>query len=332
MLYNHRDVRQFLTNAKRRKGHSRVSSRFHLMTSSFPQASKLLAVLSALVIAGNVFLISAFVGSSIIDPNPFAFIGGFFVLPICIFLAVQQYRGTFRRVPSAAHATSMMLYIVGAFLLFGAATSTAETIQKGISLRLTAPFLVPMLAAAFSSIAIGKLNSRWCQSMLAAIESGAQAPVHRGFSLRELLLGVGIIAAMIGIGFHLIRTAPPRYAEGVDASAVSFDLPSGATDVSYGRGVRGTIAYEFTINEAAFRQWIDSGIGSPEAQSAGIPLEEITSRFTIPRYGATSPESKGPDEITINQGLYYSWSKEDRGVYAAFDRTTGRAYYHAHYH
>lgn len=40
----------------------------------------------------------------------------------------------------------------------------------------------------------------------------------------------------------------------------------------------------------------------------------------------------GPDEITINDGLIYTWSNEDRGVQAAFDRTTNRAYYFAHFH
>jgi hypothetical protein len=50
------------------------------------------------------------------------------------------------------------------------------------------------------------------------------------------------------------------------------------------------------------------------------------------RYYVYSTELKGPDRITINSGLSYSWSKEDRGVHAAFDRTTGRAYYQAHFH
>jgi hypothetical protein len=298
------------------------------MTNSYPRPSILLTTISALVIAGNLFLLSAFIAAIVVEPNPFAMMGGLFILPLCVLMAAQQYRGTFRRVPSAAKTTSVLLYIFGGSLLFGVVTSAGE----GVSLRLMTSILIPMFIVASASIAIGRMNALWAQRIRAAVASGAEAAVRHGFSGRELLLAVGVVAAMTGITSQFIRSAPPWYAENVDASAAPFGLPVGARNVSYCKGYRGTITYEFTIDESAFRKWVDSGIGSIESESAGIPLREITSPFVITRYYAYSSELNGPKDITIKTGLYYSWSKEDRGVHAAFDRTNSRAYYHAHFH
>jgi len=303
-----------------------------VITNSFPQPSKLLAAISALTIAGNLFLLAAFIAANVVEPNPFAMMGSLFVLPLCGLMAAQQYRGTFRRVPSAAKTTSVLLYIFGGFLLFALITSTGEAVLEGVSLGFMASILIPMLVAASFSIAIGRMNALWSQRMRAALASGAVAPAQRGFSFRELLLAVGIIAALTGVASQFIRSSPPWYAENVDASAAPFGLPVGATEVSYCKGYRGTIAFEFTIDESAFREWVNSGIGSIESESAGIPLREITSPYVITRYHAYAPKLDGPNDITVNTGLYYSWSKEDRGVYAVFDRATSRAYYHAHCH
>ena len=109
-------------------------------------------------------------------------------------------------------------------------------------------------------------------------------------------------------------------------------MPDGATDVSYYRGFRGTRAFEFTIDEAGFRNWVSSGIGTIESNSAEVSLAEVTSAAKIVRYGDLSPEPDDPEEAVITEGLTYCWEKEDRGVYAMFDRTTARAYYFAHSH
>jgi len=290
------------------------------------------ATVSALVIAGNLLLLSTFIAAAIVEPNRFAIMGGLFVLPLCVLMAVQQYRGTFRCVQSAATTTSVLLYIMGGFLIFGVVTSAGEAIANSISLRMMASILIAMLIVATCSIAIGRMNALWSRRIRSAIDSGAVPAIKRGFSLRDLLLAVTVIAAMTAITSQLIRSAPPWYAENIQASAAPFSLPAGATDVSYCKGYRGTIAYEFTINEPAFRGWVESGIGSIESESAAIPIREITTPFTIRRYFTYSSKLNGPREITVNSGLFYSWSKEDRGVHAVYDRTTGRAYYYAHFH
>lgn len=299
---------------------------------SFLRPSLALASISALIIGGSLFVFSAIVAATVVDPNPFALMGSLVILPLSIVLAAQQYRGTFRLVPSAAKTTSLLLNIFGGFLVFAGVTTAGEAILEGISWRLFSSLLIPMFGAAALSLAAGRMNSRWSDKLHAAIASGITNPQQSAFTLRELMLAVGVIAVMTGITAQFVGTAPPPFAEHVDAAAAPVDLPDGATDVSYGKGHRGTIAYEFTIDEARFRDWVKSGIGSIEAQSAGIPLQEITSSCTITRYYTYSGAQNGLERIAIDNGLYYSWSKEDRGVYAAFDRTTERAYYHAHYH
>lgn len=277
-------------------------------------------------------MFSAVVAANVVEPNPFTMLGSLVILPLSIVLAAHQYRGTFRLVPSAAKTTSVLLYIFGGFLLFAGVTTAGEAVVEGVSMRLFASFLFPMFGAAALSLAAGRMNALCSAKLRADLATGATSPRQSGFTLRELLLVVGVLAIMTGITAQFIGSAPPTFAEHIDAAAAPVELPDGATDVSYCRGHRGTIAYEFTIDEARFRDWVSSGIGSIEAQSAGIPLQEITSPFTIKRYYLYSSELSGPYDVTIASGLSYTWSKEDRGVYAAFDRTTGRAYFHAHYH
>src|SRR6187200_658780 len=106
------------------------------------------ATVSTLVIAGNLLLLSAFIGEAIVEPNLFAIMGGLFILPLCILMAVQQYRGTFRCVQSAATTTSVLLYVLGGFLIFGVVTSAGEAIANSISLAMMGSILVPMLIVA----------------------------------------------------------------------------------------------------------------------------------------------------------------------------------------
>ncbi|MEM6471344.1 MAG: hypothetical protein AAF802_17415 [Planctomycetota bacterium] len=127
-----------------------------------------------------------------------------------------------------------------------------------------------------------------------------------------------------------IRSTPPRYAENVSVADAPFGLPPSAIDVSFCQGSRGTIAYEFTVDETSFREWVAEGIGSIESNASNTILEQITTPVSITRYNAYSSELNGPDSITVNNGLHYSWSLEDRGVQAVFDPNTSRAYYFAH--
>jgi len=175
-------------------------------------------------------------------------------------------------------------------------------------LRLMAPILIPILVAASFSIAFGRMNALWSRKLRATMDSGAVASLHRGFSLRELLLAIGIIAALTGIYSQFIRSTSPRCAENITPSMAPIGLPSGATDVSYCKGSRGTIAYEFNIDELSFRKWANSGIGSIESESANISLREITSPRILVR-------TKWPERHDHKQwALLFMVKRRSRGL------------------
>lgn len=297
-----------------------------------PSPSRWFSWVSALIIAGSLFFLTVFIALIIVEPNPLTMMLGALGLPLSAVMAVQQYRGTFRQVPSGGTTTSRLLYICGGGIALVAFSLVKEAAAGNTSPTELASILVPMLLMAAFLLGAGRMNALWVRQLRVAIDSGAVVPNPSGFSLRELLLTITIVAAVTGLTAQWIRSSPPSYAEHIEAAAAPLTLPKGAQDVSYAKGSRGSIALEFTTDEASFRDWVSAGIGSAESDAARISLQTITSPFTIDRYYIYASELNGPNEIVINSGLYYSWTKEDRGVYAAFDDTSGRAYYEAHFH
>ncbi|MBN2472971.1 MAG: hypothetical protein JXB62_00085 [Pirellulales bacterium] len=301
------------------------------MSNALPRPSRMLVAVSVIVIAANLFLLSIYAGA-IVVLDPCTIIGFAIVVPLWVAIALEQYLGTFRRVPSAAAATGVLLYLVGGLATFAFVTTVGETIVEGTALRLIPKMVVwilgPMLLIAAGSILAGRMNALWARKLRAAINSLATppGPSRFRFSLHELLVGVGVAATMMGTASWYARSLKPPYAEHIAAADAPFSLPANATDVCYRQGARGTVTFECTTDEVAFRKWVDSRIGSIESQSAGVPLKEIVTPFIMTRYTGY------PDTITVSHGLYYSWSKEDRAVDAVFDRTTNRAYYSAQWH
>ncbi len=290
--------------------------------------SWLLRVVAGLVIAANCLMLAVFVSGTIVEPNPFAILGGVFVVPFWVGLAVQEYRAIFRQTTSAAEWAAMLLYGAGGFLVFGIATSFVEVAAAKGSLRSMAGWAATVFAVALACFGAGILNSLWLRVLKAGVVESPDAV--RGLSRTEKRVIAGIVVVWILTVVVLVVTSPPRQAEHVAAKATPFALPADAGDVCYRLWARGTVAYEFATNEESFRRWVEEGIGSQESMSANVPVKEIVEPFTIRRYGTGQDDSR--DSITIEEGLYYRWTKEDRGVYAAYDRRSGRAYYHSHFH
>ena len=149
--------------------------------------------------------------------------------------------------------------------------------------------LLPMLAVAIVGLFGGWLNLRWRRNLpLSATDSGWR------FSLREILAAVAAISLLTGLTASFIRSTPPRYAENVSVADAPFGLPASAADVSFCQGFRGTIAYEFTVDEISFREWVADGIGSIESNASNTELEPITTPVSITRYNAYSSDLNGP--------------------------------------
>jgi hypothetical protein len=289
---------------------------------------------SAVVIAACILLISLSLAAFVQTWDPCSFVAGTVLLPLPLAVAICQYLGVFRRHAKSAGTAAILLFIVGGFAWFGFFTTMGEAIADGMELPWVA-LLLPMAATGTVCIFVGWMNLRWrrkIRSSVSAVRGENRSKPLLQFSMRELLASVAMLAAVVGLTTYFVRSTPPRYAEHVDRSEAPFGLPDGATDVCYCQGFRGTIAYEFTIDEQGFRDWVESGIGSLESQAAKVQIQPIQGGHVIYRYYHFAPDLQGPDQATVTQGLYYSWAKEDRGVHAVFDRSSNRAYYFAHSH
>ncbi len=295
-----------------------------------PRPSLLLQACSVLTITASLWLVTVALSTFAVRWDPCYWFSGTILFPLPAVLAVQQYRGTFRRKRNAAFAAGILLCIAGGYAFFAFAVTLGETLLRGDELHWY-PLLVLLLIGVSASL-FAWMNFRWLQQLPAVIPTGKHSGGGKRFTMRELLAAFTAIAFMFGCMVHAVRSLPSQFAEHVSRDAAPFDLPAGARDVCYARGIRGTLAYEFSIDQPGFLEWIDSGIGSMESEAANVPVKPITAPYTIRSYRSFSSDLSGPDRVTITNGLYYHWSKEDRGVYAAYDRAAQRAYYYFHAH
>ena len=99
-------------------------------------------------------------------------------------------------------------------------------------------------------------------------------------------------------------------------------LPSDATDITYYLGNASPLrCYNFKTSEYSFLQWASSFSNMERVERTGHQM--LTPVF--------DPNGKVRFEpIPSADYIYFSWSEEDRGQHAAYDRKDGRAYYFAH--
>jgi len=292
-----------------------------------PKPSLPFIAVSLLVILACLLLISAALAVLVVKWSAFPLVGGAFLLPLPCALAIHQYLATFRRVQTAAKFSATLLFITSALAALAFVLTVGELVARiGDMPRIG--LLLPSGSIAFIGAIAGSLNLRWARKLSDATETSSRIR----FSIRELLTGVAAVSVMTATTSSFVRTPPPKYAEHVRITDAPFGLPASAKDISFCQGLRGSIAYEFAVDELSFRQWVASGIGSTESKSAGIPPLPITAPVSITRYNAYSADLTGPDSITVAKGLHYSWSYDDRGVYVVFDSATNRVYYCAQFH
>lgn len=151
------------------------------------------------------------------------------------------------------------------------------------------------------------------------------------FSIRSLL----ICTALFALGVWFVRSAYLGFTQVETAEAVkSVDwLPATASNVSYFCSYMNT-AYEFDIDEAGFRQWASWEVAeisepvrlarylafsSPRPVEPANPTKEEWEAFAV---------ENGRRGITIVDGLYYGETLDNGGgVWVAYDRRSGRAYF-----
>ncbi|WP_148080103.1 hypothetical protein [Roseimaritima ulvae] len=296
-----------------------------------PKRSVWLFVCSVIVLAACLVSISLALAAFAVTWDPCSIMGGVLMLPPPLALAVQQYRGTFRFNAKAASVSAVLLFLVCGLAFAALATTLVDLVFSGVRIPWLSLFL-PLLVIGTLGGVSASVNLAWSRHLERATNADGASLERTQYTMRELLVAVAAIACMTTLVIYLVRSTPPRFAENVSRDEAPFGLPAEATEVSFCQGFRGTIAYEFTIDESGFVVWVESGIGSLESASANVSVQPITTPYSVRRYDALTAKVTGAGAITITDGLYYEWSKEDRGVYAAFDRTTNRAYYYAHFH
>lgn len=296
-----------------------------------PKPSVPLVLCSILVLIASLIFIASCIAMLFATWNPCSLISGAMLLPLPLVLAIQQYCGTFHAKESAALTTTKLLFVIGGIAFFVFIMTLGNLLFNQMRLPWIS-LLIPILTFGLVFSILGWLNLSWSKQLKSNSPSKSHTIKTTRFMFRDLLSGMIAITTVTILVVYFVQSTSPQYAENVPYNKVPYRLPESASNVSFCQGSRGTIACEFTIDETAFINWVDSGIGSLESQAANISLQPITTPYTIRRFNNLSSDLSGSDFATISEGLYYSWSKEDRGVYAAFDRTRNRAYYFAHYH
>jgi hypothetical protein len=235
------------------------------------------------------------------------------VVPV-LFLPVKwQYRGTFQGDPASARKASFAWGLIAGLSLLG----------------------IPGHLLLLPAGGLGLAN--WCRYRQLQ-QLHAKHPELQGIRRNpkgESRVWFGILCVAVCF-FFLLLPSSPETVEHVDAEQVGFDLPEGATDVSYTDRFY-LRAFEFTTDEQRFRDWITSDRYAPEAGAQGGFLAEIDEPHRIERYRffakrkVDAPRHENDqDYATVTDGLCYGWGIEDRGVHAAFDRKTGRGYMYIH--
>ncbi len=285
-----------------------------------PRPSKLLVGLSVLVIAGCLSLVGASIGAMASTFDPCSFISGVILLPVPLFIAVQQYRGVFHRQTGAAFAAACCLVVFGALFVFGAVVNVLEFVfdnrRTGVDWSRDWPLfciLASIGLVGLTNVALGWRTIQWTRRLRAA----GLPSLTRTFSLRELLAMIAVIGLVAGIA-RLTVDRRPSTGVNVPPDQAPVSVPATAKDVCYQNWGRGGYAVDFTTDEATLRTWIAEVAVPPWDRAEVKPLQR-TAECVVRDYR---------DNAWIaTDVLEYSWSFEGNGAVAVFDPATGRAYY-----
>jgi hypothetical protein len=290
---------------------------------------KLLIALSAVVIGGCLFMVGGAIGAMASTFDPCSAIGGAIMLPVPLFIAVQQYRGVFHRQAGAAFAAACCLLGFGGLFAFGAILNVVEFVSDKQRLGedwrdyLPAFYILAIIGlVGLSNVLLGWRTVRWSKQLRAA----GHGSEPRVFSLRELLAVVAVIGAVAGVA-RWTTDRRPSVGFNVPPETAPRSVPATAKNVCYRNGGRGTEVIEFTTDEATFRKWVAEKVeplGHHKHGHQVSPLIEFSSPKAVMGVNGERHELK--------RGLSYHWHFEDQGVSAAFDAESGRAYFSVHWY
>ncbi|MDB2685730.1 hypothetical protein N9Y42_00780 [Mariniblastus sp.] len=136
---------------------------------------------SALVIALSLLLISLAIAELAVTGDLCSLISGAIILPFPTTLAIQQYRGTFCGVRSAAAASSVILFLFGGFATLAFGITFITVVVDGWEIKWLG-LLMPMFVIATVGLFGGLVNWRWRCNL-----TRYEPIVTWQFSIREIL-------------------------------------------------------------------------------------------------------------------------------------------------
>jgi len=283
---------------------------------------KLLVAFSVLVIGGCLILVGVSIGAMVSTFDPCSAISGAIMLPVPLFIAIQQYRGVFHRQAGAAFAAACCLVGFGGLFVAGSILNMLEfafeTRRAGLDWREDWPlFLIlgSLGLVGLIDVALGWRTIQWSRSLRAA---GPQV-ASRTFSLRELMAMIAMIGLVAGVA-RLTVDRRPSTGVNVPPDQAPARLPPTARDVCYQVWGRGGYLIEFTTDEPTFRQWIAEVVAPAARDRVKVTPLEKRSECVIRDY-------RGKSWVATDV-LHYSWVREGASSSEAiFDPATGRAYY-----
>lgn len=305
-----------------------------MTTQEFPRPPILLVLFSVAIILGACVGMGAAIAEMVMWPDVCSVISAMLVIALAVMVAVGHYQAFLRREQSAAQV--MWIVYVGLGLL--PCLYLAESIERyrehpsqlhRDGIRNLVQFCAIWIAAfAF----LTWLAYRWYRKLKAFNECSESPRSSRPWMKRDSL---AVVPAIVVIAVSAVVFAAgqlPPCAEHVSIEQAASFLPQSATDISYCKGYRGTFAAEFSVDEPDFVAWVKEEVETPATRADGIKLEEVGRGQRITRYYELSTALDGPAVFQLGPGLSFSWSFEDEGIHAAYDRDTNRAYYFVHHH
>ena len=125
-----------------------------------PKRTLMLVGTSVLVIALSLLLVSLAIAELAVTGDLCSLIAGAIILPFPTTLAVQQYRGTFCGVRSAAAMSSVILFLFGGFATLAFGITFINDVGDGQEIKWLG-LLIPMFAIATLGLFGGLVNWRW---------------------------------------------------------------------------------------------------------------------------------------------------------------------------
>lgn len=285
-----------------------------------PQPGSLLKVSGVLFIVGC--LAAGGFGLSLVlaRPDYCSLVGGLLLVVWPLWFAQLEFRGTFRSDFAAARLINYWWLAFAAFLAVQLPAGTLVSMQQWQ--RSPIPYFVMVTLLIVFTGGGHLLRRHWVRELCFSINDAAQLQPSKAawkFTLREMFLLMAAAAVLFGVCSSCLRFWSAGFAENVRPEQCPFELPVGASNVSYyAAGQRR--AFEFTIDETGFEKW-----------AAGLDLYEMRlprGYYEMRRYGSLHPTLGRNNSVDISKGWYAEGYVDGRQTMIAYDQETGRAYYY----